>query len=64
MDEVAIHKHVEYASLKFHGYVDLGSGIVNDGLSPANNALVLVVVAIDDSWKISVAYFFIDRSMD
>ena len=60
MDEVAIRKHVEYAAGKFHGYVDLGCGIVNDSLLPAKDALVLMVVAIDDSWKIPVAYFLID----
>ena len=60
MDEVSIRKHVEYAAGKFHGYVDLGCGVVNDSLPPAKDALVLMVVAIDDSWKIPVAYFLID----
>ncbi|KAK1907005.1 DNA transposase THAP9 [Dissostichus eleginoides] len=60
MDEVAIRKHVEYAAGKFHGYVDLGCGVVDDSLPPAKDALVLMVVAIDDSWKIPVAYFLID----
>ncbi|KAJ4931499.1 hypothetical protein JOQ06_025794, partial [Pogonophryne albipinna] len=60
MDEVSIRKHVEYAAGKFHGYVDLGCGIVDDSLPPAKDALVLMVVAIDDSWKIPVAYFIID----
>ncbi|KAJ4948187.1 hypothetical protein JOQ06_019724 [Pogonophryne albipinna] len=60
MDEVSIRKHLEYAAGKFHGYVDLGCGIVDDSLPPAKDALVLMVVAIDDSWKIPVAYFLID----
>lgn len=60
MDEVAIRKHVEYAAGKFHGYVDLGCGIVDDSLPPAKDALVLMIVAIDDSWKIPVGYFLID----
>jgi hypothetical protein len=46
LDEVAIRKHVEYAAGRFHGYVDLGRGTVEG-----------MVVAINDSWKIPVAYF-------
>lgn len=40
MDEVAICKYVEYAAGKFHGYVDLGCGIVDDSLPPAIDALI------------------------
>ena len=32
VDEMAIRKHVEYAEGKFHGYVDLGSGLMGYGL--------------------------------
>uniref|UniRef100_A0A8C5BZB7 THAP-type domain-containing protein n=1 Tax=Gadus morhua TaxID=8049 RepID=A0A8C5BZB7_GADMO len=60
LDEVAIRKHVEHAAGRFHGYVDLGCGTVDDSLPPAKGALVLMVVAINDSWKIPVAYFLID----
>ncbi|KAJ8246096.1 hypothetical protein GJAV_G00263610 [Gymnothorax javanicus] len=60
MYEMAIHKHVEYAAGKFHGYVDLGTGIVDDSLPPAKDAFVLMVVSINASWKIPVAYFLID----
>ncbi|CAL9702423.1 unnamed protein product [Knipowitschia caucasica] len=60
MDEMAIRKHIEYSAGRFHGYVDLGCGIVDDSLPPARDALVIMVVAIDDSWKLPVAYFFID----
>ncbi len=51
---------MEYAAGKFHGYLDLGSGIADDSLPPAKDALVFMVVDIDDSWKILVAYFFIN----
>ena len=59
LDEVAIRKHVEHAAGRFHGYVDLGCGTVDDSLPPAKDALVLMVVAINKSWKICVAYFLI-----
>ena len=60
LDEVALRKHVEYAAGRYHGYVDLGCGTVDDTLPPAKDALVLMAVAINDSWKIPVAYFLID----
>ena len=47
LDEVAIRKHVEYAAGRFHGYVDLGCGTVDDSVPPAKDALVLMVVAIN-----------------
>ena len=40
--------------------MDLGYGIMDDSVPPAKEALVLMVVAIDDSWKLPVAYFFIN----
>ncbi|KAG9275028.1 DNA transposase THAP9 [Astyanax mexicanus] len=60
LDEMAIRKHVEYAEGKFYGYVDVGCGKVNDSLPVAKDALVLMVVAINGSWKIPVGYFLID----
>ena len=45
IDEMAIRKHVEYSARKFHGYVDLGCGTVDDSLPPARDALVLMAVA-------------------
>ncbi len=60
MDEMAIRKHVELSAGKFHGYVDLGCGTVDDSLPPARDALVIMAVAVDQSWKIPVAYFFVD----
>lgn len=60
MDEMAIRKHVEYAEGKFHGYVDVGCGRVDDSLPVAKDALVLMVVSINSSWKIPVGYFLVD----
>lgn len=57
---MSIRKHVEFSAGKIHGYVDLGCGSVDDSLPPARDALVLMAVAIDEAWKIPVAYFFID----
>lgn len=57
MDKMAIRKHVEYAEGKFHGYVDVGCGKVDDSLPVAKDALVFMAVAINGSWNIPVAYF-------
>lgn len=60
VDEMAIRRHVEYAGGKFQGYVDIGSGIVDDSLPVAKDAMVLMVVAINESWKLPLGYFLID----
>lgn len=60
MDEMAIKKHVEYAGDKFYGYVDHGTGEVDDSLPPAKDALVFMAVAIDQAWKIPLGYFLVD----
>ena len=42
----------------FLGYVDLGCDVNNDDSSPvAKNALVLMVVALNESWKVPCGYF-------
>ena len=43
------------------GYVDIGNGLENNDDSPiAKDALVFMAVSINGSWKIPIAYFFID----
>ncbi|PIK43542.1 putative THAP domain-containing protein 9-like [Apostichopus japonicus] len=60
LDEVAIRKHVEYAHGQFHGYVDIGSGNSDDSAPVAKDALVLMAVSADQSWKIPLGYFLIN----
>ncbi|PIK44382.1 putative THAP domain-containing protein 9-like [Apostichopus japonicus] len=60
LDEVAIRKHVEYAHGQFHGYVDIGSGNSDDSAPVAKDALVLMAVSVDQSWKIPLGYFLIN----
>lgn len=50
MDEMYIHKMTEFAGDQFHGYVDIGTGEIDNTL--ATQALVLMVVAVNESWKI------------
>ncbi|KAG7453457.1 DNA transposase THAP9 [Solea senegalensis] len=58
--EMSICKHVEYSEGNLHGYVDPGCGAIDDSLPPARDAFVVMAVAIDESWKIPLAYFFVD----
>ena len=58
VDEMSTRKLVEYAEGRAHGYVDVGSGALGD--KPATEAMVLMVVAVNESWKIPIAYFLID----
>ena len=60
VNEMAIRKHFEFAEGKFQVYVDVGSGTVDDSMPVAKEAMVLMAVAINESWKILVGYFLID----
>ena len=59
-DEMAIRKHISFDGSRFVGCVDLGINSVTDDTSPpATEALVIMAVAINSSWKIPLAYFLI-----
>lgn len=58
-DEMAIRKHVEWNGKRFLGYVDIGSGVENDSVPVATEALVLMLVSLNSNWKIPCGYFFI-----
>ena len=59
LDEMAIKKNVSWDGTR---YVDIGSNETDedDSLPVAKDALVFMVVAINSSWKVPIAYFFID----
>ena len=58
-DEITIKKHVEYADGKFHGYVDVGTGVFDDCAPPATHALVIMAVSVNEGYKIPLGYFLI-----
>ena len=61
-DEIAIKKKFEFDGKKFHGSVDLGPDVPNNDTStPAVEGLVMMVVSLNASWKLPVAYFLIDH---
>eukprot|EP00794_Sanderia_malayensis_P003866 gene3866-4408_t len=61
LDEMSIKKHNAWDGAKFRGYVDIGNGSEGDDSSSlAKDALFFVAVAVNSTWKIPVAYFFVD----
>ena len=60
LDEMAVRRHVEHVNGKYYGYVDVGSGDVNDSTPVARDALVLMVVSVNGSWKLPIGYFLVD----
>jgi DNA transposase THAP9 len=59
LDEMAIRKQIEFDGSKFVGFVDVGTEIEDDSSPVASEALVLMAVSLNDSWKIPLGYFFI-----
>lgn len=57
LDEMYIHKQTEFDGDQIHGYVDIGAGEMENVV--ATQALVFMVVAVNESWKIPIAYFLI-----
>jgi len=59
-DEMSIRKQLEWDESTCHGFVDLGTDAdMAEGLL-ATHALVFMLVALNDGWKIHCGYFFID----
>ncbi len=57
IDEMHIHQQIEFGVDQIHGYVDFGVGEIENTV--ATQALVLMVVAINESWRIPIGYFLI-----
>ena len=61
LDEMSLKKQIDYdtrdSSLK--GYVDLGTGENDDSAKEATQVLILMVVGVNQHFKIPIAYFFI-----
>ncbi|KAL4127003.1 hypothetical protein QTP88_011201 [Uroleucon formosanum] len=54
MDEMAVRQHVEWDGTNYHGYVNVGESICNETMEKAKEALVFLVVALNEAWKIPV----------
>ena len=60
LDEMSIRKHVQWDGKQFHGYVVVGNDDFDDSAPVAKDALVIMAVALNDSWKINCGYVLID----
>lgn len=60
IDEMSIRRRVEWDGQKFRGYVDMGTEIEGDHLAEAKEALVFLVTAINNNFKVPVGYFLVD----
>ncbi|KYN29051.1 THAP domain-containing protein 9, partial [Trachymyrmex cornetzi] len=63
IDEIGIREQIEYDGNRYYGYVDLGvnSNTTNvDNPLPARNALVFMLVALNNHWKVPLGYFLIN----
>ena len=58
MDEMSIKKHIESDGKgNYHGFIDMGTELNDDSLPVAKEALVFMVNAVNQSWKLPVGYF-------
>ncbi|GFN88513.1 THAP domain containing 9 [Plakobranchus ocellatus] len=59
LDEMAIMKKIEFDGKKTFGFVDIGSGVTDDGAPAATQALVFMVMCVNGSWKVPIGFFFL-----
>ncbi|CAI6349790.1 unnamed protein product [Macrosiphum euphorbiae] len=59
-NEMHIKRQIEWDGKKCHGFSSIGNGYTsNDSeLRAATQVLVILVVALDSSWKVPIGYFF------
>ncbi|KAL4103426.1 hypothetical protein QTP88_018803 [Uroleucon formosanum] len=63
MDEMTIKQHVHWTGTRHQGYIDFGLGGKTeemDNLPYAKDAFVIMVVDINTSWKVPIAYYLIN----
>lgn len=63
MDEMAIRQHLQYDSSTetYYGRVDLGNGMISDSLDIAKECFVLMVVSVNENWKLPIGYFLVSN---
>jgi hypothetical protein len=60
LDEMAIRQHIDYDGTNYYGHIDLGNGINNDSLAAAKECLVIMVVSVNENWKLPIGYFLVN----
>jgi len=54
-----VSNYVEWVNDKVYGLVNVGNNINDENISSAKEALVFIIVAINESWKVPLRYFFV-----
>lgn len=60
LDEMAIRQHIDYDGTNYYGHVYLRNGINNDSLAAAKECLVIMVVSVNENWKLPIGYFLVN----
>ena len=62
LDEMSIKKHIDFCNSKFTGLVDFGDDLPSQVNleKPATHALVLMVNAVYQHWKLPIGYYMLD----
>ncbi|KAF0753587.1 THAP-type domain-containing protein [Aphis craccivora] len=61
MEEMAIRQNLEYDGTNYYGYIDLSNGLRSDSLEIAKECFVLMVVSINENWKIPFGYLLVSK---
>jgi hypothetical protein len=59
-DEMSIRKHVQWNGKEMEGFVDLGTQVDDNSLPVATEVLMFIIVPLNATWKLPVAYFVTD----
>lgn len=59
-DEMAIRERLEWDGNQYHGLISFGSQINDPNIGIVKEIFVFMLVAINESWKIPIGYFFIN----
>lgn len=57
MDEISIRKRIEWDGTRFTGFIDVGGHIDSEELPEAREAIVFLLVCLNQCWKVPVGYF-------
>ncbi|XP_034037223.1 calcium binding protein 39, like 1 isoform X1 [Thalassophryne amazonica] len=57
--EMPLKKHVEWDGQDMLGFVDMGTGLVDESRPVATDVLVFMIVSLKCNWKIPVGYFLV-----
>ena len=60
LDEMKIKQSMSFDGQVFHGGVDLGGGPTEHDDTPATDAYVMMLTALNGRWKIPIAFFYIN----